>query len=186
MKQCLACWEDIEDDELICHHCGSNQEEVKDYLALVVLKQRKKKIEVPEETPVLDYIFEVDPEVQNDISVGKGLPKKRQQPFAPIAPTTSHPSESGQYQPDKPSWLGTPVATEKQPSTEEKPSVNKTPPSKKPSKAKSIVCPECNKEVPMLKYCKFCGQRLQKECVHCGKIISIRAKFCTGCGKAIK
>ena len=187
MKQCLACWEDIENDELICLQCGSNQEEVKDYLALVVLKQRKKKIDVPKETPVLDYIFEVDPQAQKDITV-KGEPPKREQPFVPVAQSQEHPSQSGHYQPDRPSWLGTPDATSESSTktTPEKkaPISSKTKPGTT-SKAKTIVCPKCSEESPFLKYCKFCGQKLQRECPHCRKILSVKAKFCTGCGESV-
>ena len=56
MKQCLACWEEIEEQEKICQHCGSDQDEVKDYLALVLLKQRKKNITIPEKIAVLDFM----------------------------------------------------------------------------------------------------------------------------------
>ena len=103
-KKCLACWEEIDDGQKICHHCGSDQEDVKDFLALAVLKQQKQKITVPEKTPVLDYIFKVDPETKEEVTIS-GIPNTEGSP-ASAAPATSA------YQPSRPSWLGTPTTNE--------------------------------------------------------------------------
>ena len=171
-KKCLACWEDIDDGQKICHHCGSDQEDVKDFLALAVLKQQKQKITVPKETPVLDYIFKVDPETKEDVTIS-AVPDSSPTPTTPGSP------RSAAYQPARPSWLGTPTA--------ENPIVpaalKDTESTKKDSvKTKTIICPHCFEEVPFKKFCKFCGKNLQKECTNCNKQIKIAAKFCTHCG----
>jgi len=156
MKQCLACWEDIEEQDKICLHCGSNQDEIKDYLALVLLKQRKKKITIPEQTSALDYVIDVDPKTAENITFAK-----------PAAETGDHQARTppgATYQPAKPSWLGSPTA---------------------PSK-KSIKCPNCSDEVSFLKFCKNCGYQLHKVCPNCQKVNSVTSKFCTKCGKSIK
>ena len=83
-NKCLACWEEIDDGQKICHHCGSDQEDVKDFLALAVLKQQKQKISVPEKTPVLDYIFKVDPETKEEVTI-TGVP-----PTSPTSYAVGH------------------------------------------------------------------------------------------------
>lgn len=177
MKQCLACWEDIEEQDKICLHCGSNQDEIKDYLALVLLKQRKKKITIPEQTSALDYVIDVDPKTAEDITFAK-----------PAAETGEHQARTppgATYQPAKPSWLGrptTPKASQQLPQKVRQDS--KSIPTQ--ISEKLIKCPDCSKEVSFLKYCKNCGYQLHKECPHCQKVNSVTSKFCTKCGKSIK
>ncbi len=169
--RCLACWEEIEEGSKICPHCGSDQEDVKDFLALAVLKQQKKKIVVPEKTPILEYIYEVDPEMEKEITVQS---------------TAETETPSSGYKPSRPAWLQIPSTTQEQtPSTQEKPP---TPiPAEQPKTSeKTVICPSCLQEVKILKFCKFCGSKLQKECQNCGKINAITAKFCTGCGHTIE
>jgi len=169
--KCLACWEEIEEGVKICPHCGSNQENVKDFLALAVLKQQKKKITVPEKTPILEYIYEVDPEMKEEITVGS---------------TAETQTPSSTYKPSRPSWLQVPgVAQEKAPSPKEKPPATISTEQPK-STEKTIICPNCSQEVKLLKFCKICGNKLQKECDKCGKINAISAKFCTGCGQKME
>ncbi|MCG3220604.1 MAG: zinc ribbon domain-containing protein, partial [Candidatus Heimdallarchaeota archaeon] len=50
---------------------------------------------------------------------------------------------------------------------------------------KTLICPNCEKEAPLRKFCKHCGNPLQKECPNCNKFNSIKAKFCTACGHDI-
>ena len=169
-KKCLACWEEIEDTEKICHHCGSDQEDVKDFLALAVLKQQNQKITVPEKTPVLDFIFKVDPDAKEEVTFSS----------TPNIPDTK-PSSS--YQAKRPSWLGIPSTTKAVSSQEVAIQDTK---SKDSSTDKIVVCPHCLEEVPFKKYCKFCGKPLQKECTKCKKQVSIAAKFCTHCGYIIE
>ncbi len=171
--KCLACWEEIDDGQKICHHCGSDQEDVKDFLALAVLKQQKKKITVPKKTPVLDYIFKVDPDTKEEVTISADLSS------SPASPTQAAPTSSA-YQPARPTWLGTPVA--------EKPAVptkviDSEEDKKDGIKSKTVVCPHCSEEVPFKQFCKFCGKSLQKECTKCNKQIKIAAKFCTHCGQ---
>ena len=167
---CLACWEEIEEGTKICPHCGSDQENVKDFLALAVMKQQKKKIVVPKETPILEYIYEVDPEMKEEITVSS------------ISQTEK---SSSSYKPSRPSWLQLPGTTQ-----EQTPSIQEKTPSPIPSEQlkisdKTVICPSCSQEVKLLKFCKFCGNKLQKECENCGKINAINAKFCTGCGQSM-
>jgi predicted amidophosphoribosyltransferase len=180
MKQCLACWEEIEDQERICNHCGSDQDEVKDYLALVLLKQRKKKIEIPEQTAVLDYVFDVDPSTAESITVSKTSAGADFQEARPTPGTT--------YKPDSPSWLGRPTTQQtSQPTQSTQPTaVNQKPSTPAVSRKKLIRCPKCSKEVSFLKYCKNCGQQLQRECPSCNIPISVTSKFCTSCGKPVE
>lgn len=177
MKQCLACWEDIEEQDKICLHCGSNQDEIKDYLALVLLKQRKKKITIPEQTSALDYVIDVDPKTAEDITFAK-----------PVAETGDHQARTppgATYQPAKPSWLGSPTAPKaSQQLPQEVRQDSKSIPTQ--ISKKSIECPNCSKEVSFLKYCKNCGYQLHEECPHCQKVNSVTSKFCTKCGKSIK
>ena len=184
MKQCLACWEEIEDQDKVCIHCGSNQDEIKDYLALVLLKQRKKKITIPEKTTALDYVIEVDPSTADSITVDKTAAETGLQPAKPMQTTTYPPTKPMQtttYQPEKPTWLGSPITSQQttnnrkqQPSRPQQPS------------RKTIECPNCSKEVSFLKFCKNCGQQLQQECPECQRINTITSKFCTKCGKPLK
>ena len=175
--KCLACWEPISKDEKICPHCGTDQDDAKDYLALALMKQQKNKIEVPEKTKVLEYIYNVDPESKEEISISSAI----------STPTPSSVSESptaqSSYQPKVPSWLGTPTTkdTPKPPKT----TSLKEKPITKP-KEKTLICPNCEKEAPLRKFCKFCGNPLQKECPECGKFNSVKAKFCTSCGQDIQ
>ena len=185
MKECLGCWEEIEDDEVVCHHCGSNQEEIKDYLALVLLKQNKKKITVPEETPVLNYVFETDPTEKEEISISTTPSEPKQRSF--FSPFRQQPrtQSEGTYKPENPSWLAKPSF----------PNETKTEKPKNSSlddsilselKTKTITCPKCSADVPLLKYCKSCGQKLLRNCPSCNKEIAVTAKFCTGCGMRIE
>jgi hypothetical protein len=169
--KCLACWEPISEEEKICHHCGTDQNDAKDYFALALMKQQKNKVAVPEKTKVLDYIYKVDPQAKEEITVSTEVstptpPSK----FSPPATTSKSPTSQSGYQPQVPSWLGTPKET----STEEI--------KKAKSKEKTLVCPSCEKEAPLRKFCKYCGVPLQKECPNCKKFNSIKAKFCTSCG----
>lgn len=178
MKECLACWEEIEDNETICHHCGSNQEEVKDYLALVLLKQGRRKIDVPTETPVLDYVFDTDPAVKEEISVSISSAPQEPEIAVQRGDTTSRITSNGTYSPEKPSWLASPTDDNQKETLS---------PQKKEMipKSKTISCPKCSKDVPLLQYCKFCGQKLLRTCPNCNKEIQATAKFCTGCGKKV-
>ncbi|MHA1258699.1 MAG: double zinc ribbon domain-containing protein [Candidatus Heimdallarchaeaceae archaeon] len=160
--KCLACWEEIEDGEKVCHHCGSNQEEVKDYLTLAVLKQQKKKVTVPQKTPMLSYLETVDPVLKEEIVVSS----------TEISP----PPQA--YQPERPTWLGTSLATQK-PSSKEL--IPQEPPRKK-TKKKTVKCPNCDKETPDLKFCKYCGYQLNKECPKCGTKVKTNVRFCSECG----
>ena len=170
-SNCLACWEEIEEGTKICPHCGSDQENVKDFLALAVMKQQKKKIVVPKETPILEYIYEVDPEMKEEITVSS------------TAETKAPPSS---YKPSRPEWLQLPGATQEQePSIQEKPS-SPAPAEQPKASDKTVVCPSCSQVVRLLKFCKFCGSKLQKECENCRKINAITAKFCTGCGQKME
>ncbi|TFG10269.1 zinc-ribbon domain-containing protein [Candidatus Heimdallarchaeota archaeon] len=182
MKECLACWEEIEETEDTCPHCGSNQEDVKDYLALVLLKQGKRKISVPKETPVLDYVFETDPAVKEEISLGVVTDiKDKKSPPEPQASSFGIQSD-GTYRPTQPSWLAKPEPVKKE--------VQEAPPTKieekEEDKIKTIKCPNCEKEVKFLGHCKFCGQALLRECPSCKQEISSTAKFCTKCGTKVK
>lgn len=166
--KCLACWEDIPEAARICNHCGSDQKEVKDFFVLALLKQQKRKIVVPEETDVLKYILEVDPEVKSEITItGTAEP----------LPT---------YQPQQPSIMGAIAGQRYSPPT--KPinqPANQQPLPQKP-KEKTLVCPSCKDEVPFRKFCKLCGYQLQRDCHNCGTVNRINAKFCTKCGSAQK
>ena len=195
MKECLACWEEIEDTEQVCPYCGSNQEEVKDYLTLVLLKQGKKKISVPKDTPVLDFILDTDPQMKEEISVSIKSPSqpetKRPTFFAPQVGKQS----DGTYIPEQPSWLAKPAdkdlanqepeqKIQKEKKTTPTPSATTTTASGK--KVKTILCPKCTKEVPFLQYCKYCGQQLTRKCPACNKEIAVTAKFCRGCGTKLE
>jgi len=171
-KKCLACWEEIDDGQKICHHCGSDQEDVKDFLALAVLKQQKQKITVPNKTPVLDYIFKVDPDTEEEVTISAV-------PDSPPTSPTSAASSTSTYQPSRPSWLGTPTTETPIVPTEVKDSEDDK---KETVKTKTVICPHCSEEVPFKKFCKFCGKNLQKECSKCNKQIAIATKFCTHCG----
>ncbi|MBY9001015.1 MAG: zinc ribbon domain-containing protein [Candidatus Heimdallarchaeota archaeon] len=163
--KCLACWEEIKEFDRICHHCGSDQKEVKDYFVLALLKQQKRKIVVPEETDVLQYILEVDPESRKEITItGSSEPLPPYQPIEPSLALTSQ----GQSQPEPMN----------------RPSTLKALPSK--TVEKTLICPSCLEEVPYRKFCKFCGYQLQKECDNCGTINRTAAKFCTKCGQMQK
>ncbi len=166
--KCLACWEDIPEAASICHHCGSDQKEVKDFFVLALLKQQKRKIVVPEETNVLKYILEVDPELKKEITIT----------------SSSEPLPS--YQPQQPSLLGT-ITGQKQ-SSSPKPVNQATPqqPLSQKPKEKTLVCPSCQEEVPFRKFCKLCGFQMQRECPDCGTANRVTAKFCTKCGNALK
>jgi len=180
MKQCLACWENIENQEKICNHCGSNQDDVKDYLALVLLKQRKKKITIPEQTAVLDYVFNVDPETAETITISSSA--------TDLGFKETQPKPGTVYKPDSPSWLGKPITQQVSPQTPQtQPTAVDQKPSIIPIRSKKLIkCPNCSKEVSFLKFCKNCGQQLQRECPNCEKINSITSKFCTICGKSLK
>ncbi|MHA1197922.1 MAG: zinc ribbon domain-containing protein [Candidatus Heimdallarchaeaceae archaeon] len=207
MKECLACWEEIEDTEEVCHHCGSNQEEVKDYLALVLLKQGKRKIDVPKDTPVLDYVFDIDPTTKEQISVAIKSSASSQEPeTATTIPQGSGIQPDGTYKPSRPGWLGRPQAAKdeetkespdgkqddlssKDEETKESPDGKQDDLSSKGqkdgTKVKNISCPKCSEDVPLLQYCKFCGQKLLRNCPNCNKEITLTAKFCTGCGTKV-
>jgi hypothetical protein len=178
--KCLACWEPITENDKICSHCGTDQDNAKDYLTLALMKQQKNKIEVPEKSNVLDYIYKVDPETKKEITVSSSVSV----PTPPSSPRTTAQQSTTQsgYQPQVPSWLGTPD-TQKQISDSQKPS-EPTEPKTKP-KEKTIKCPNCEKDAPFRKFCKHCGNPLQKECPNCQKLNSVKAKFCTGCGQEI-
>ncbi len=180
MKQCLACWEEIEDQEKICNHCGSDQNDVKDYLALVLLKQRKKKITIPEQTAVLDYVIDVDPTTAESITISLSEAEPGYQEAKPTPATT--------YKPESPSWLGKPSSQQvSQQAPRSQPTAVKQEPSAPVVRSKKLIkCPNCSEEVSFLKYCKICGYQLQKECPQCEKINSITSKFCTICGKPFK
>lgn len=186
MKECLACWEEIEDTEVICPYCGSNQEEVLDYLALVVLKQGKRKIEVPTETPVLDYVFDMDPSTEEDISVNIKSPPSHEPQLLPSQVEKPGFKSDGTYIPARPSWLARPIETDDKTIKTESEKVEQEVKDDKPSrvitKSKTISCPSCSKDVPLLQYCKYCGQRLLRNCPKCNKEIVVTAKFCRGCG----
>ena len=159
--KCLACWEEIDEDSLICSHCGSDQNKVKDYFVLALMKQQKRKIAVPSRTEVLEYIMEVDPEAKNEITV------------------TSGSQSLEEYKPSKLSAFGI--------GSKSKPEPQKVKPTQKPSEPtkieKTLLCPTCKEEVPFRKFCKFCGAKLQKECPSCNAINRVTAKFCTKCGE---
>ncbi len=191
MKECLACWEEIDDTEEVCPHCGSKQEEVKDYLALVLLKQGKKKIEVPKETPVLDYVFDIDPETKKDISVAiKSSSSSNQGTESPLS-TNQKPGikSDGKYKPDRPQWLSRPADVISKEIDNDARQVKQEPvvPSikKTADKLKTVSCPNCLEDVPLLKYCKFCGQMLLRECPSCNKEIAVTSKFCRVCGSKL-
>ncbi len=178
MRQCLACWEEIEEQDKICQHCGSDQDDVKDYLALVLLKQRKKKITIPEQTAVLDYVFDVDPDTAESITISKTEADPGYQEAKPTPGTT--------YKPDRPSWLGKPRTQQASQQTPSQPTAVKQEPSTPPIRSKKLIkCPNCSQEVSFLKYCKNCGHQLHRECPNCEKINSITSKFCTICGKPL-
>ena len=173
--KCLACWETISEDEKICHHCGTDQNDAKDYLALALMKQQKNKVAVPEKTKVLDYIYKVDPQAKEEITISTEVSTPKPPSMFGKTSTTSRTatSQSG-YQPQVPSWLGTPK--DKSPIEE---------PKKAKDKEKTLICPGCEQEAPLRKFCKHCGVPLQKECPNCKKLNSIKAKFCTSCGQDI-
>ncbi len=191
MKECLACWEEIEDTEEVCPYCGSKQEEVKDYLALVLLKQGKKKISVPKETPVLDFILDTDPQMEEEISVSIKSPSQPETKRPAIFTSQAGKQSDGTYVPEQPSWLAKPVETDlsnKEPvpkiqkETKTTPVPSSTTIKTTAKKVKTILCPKCGREVPLLQYCKFCGQQLTRNCPACNKEIAVTAKFCRGCG----
>ncbi|MHA1222696.1 MAG: zinc ribbon domain-containing protein [Candidatus Heimdallarchaeaceae archaeon] len=82
------------------------------------------------------------------------------------------------YQPERPTWLGTSLATQK-PSSKEL--IPQEPPRKK-TKKKTVKCPNCDKETPDLKFCKYCGYQLNKECPKCGTKVKTNVRFCSECG----
>ena len=166
--KCLACWEDIPETSKICDHCGSDQKEVKDFFVLALLKQQKRKIVVPEETDVLKYVLEVDPESRKEITI------------------TGSSEPLPAYEPQRPSTLG--AITGQRQSSPPKPAnqPNSQQPLPQTPKEKTLVCPSCQDEVPFRKFCKFCGFQLQRECPDCATINRITAKFCTKCGNALK
>jgi len=51
--KCLACWEEIDDDTKICPHCGSDQEQVKEFLEIAILRQQP---EGKEDSEVINYL----------------------------------------------------------------------------------------------------------------------------------
>ncbi|NPD88657.1 MAG: zinc ribbon domain-containing protein [Asgard group archaeon] len=185
--KCLACWEPISEEEKICHHCGTDQNNAKDYLALALMKQQKNKVAVPEKTKVLDYIYKVDPEAKEEITISSSVstlttPSSSKPQIA--APVSKTPSTQSGYQPQVPSWLGTPspkALAEISKEAKEQPKVK----TKAKQKEKTLICPNCEKEAPLRKFCKHCGNPLQKECPKCNKSNSIKAKFCTACGQNI-
>ncbi|MHA1419030.1 MAG: double zinc ribbon domain-containing protein [Candidatus Heimdallarchaeaceae archaeon] len=166
--KCLACWEDMPEATRICNHCGSDQKEVKDYFVLALLKQQKRKIVVPEETDVLKYILEVDPESKNEITITGNA-----EPLPPYQPQKSSllGSITGQRQNPPPKPIGQPIIQQ---------------PSPQKPKEKTLVCPSCQDEVPLRKFCKFCGFQLQRDCNSCGTANRVTAKFCTKCGSVQK
>ncbi|MHA1551559.1 MAG: double zinc ribbon domain-containing protein [Candidatus Heimdallarchaeaceae archaeon] len=166
--KCLACWEDIPEAVRICHHCGSDQKEVKDFFVLALLKQQKRKIVVPEETDVLKYILEVDPESRKEITITG----------------SSEPLPS--YEPQKPSLLGTLTGQRQKSPPRPVNQPNSQQPLPQKPKETTLICPSCQDEVPFRKFCKFCGFQLQRECSDCATVNRITAKFCTKCGNALK
>ncbi|MCE7743246.1 MAG: zinc ribbon domain-containing protein, partial [Candidatus Heimdallarchaeota archaeon] len=95
----------------------------------------------------------------------------------------------GTYKPSSPGWLARPQAA-KEEEIRESPEAKQDSPSSKDQKAgiklKNISCPKCSEDVPLLQYCKFCGQNLLRNCPTCNKEITTTAKFCTGCGTKIE
>ncbi|MHA1953885.1 MAG: zinc ribbon domain-containing protein [Candidatus Heimdallarchaeaceae archaeon] len=185
--KCLACWEPISEEDKICPHCGTDQDNAKDYLTLALMKQQKNKIEVPEKTIVLDYIYKVDPEAKEEITVSSSVsdPTPPASSASQTASTISKsPTSKTGYQPQVPSWLGTPSpkALEEFSKDKKEQAEAKT---KAKKKEKTILCPNCEREAPLRKFCKHCGNPLQKECPNCNKFNSIKAKFCTACGQDI-
>ncbi|MHA2358245.1 MAG: zinc ribbon domain-containing protein [Candidatus Heimdallarchaeaceae archaeon] len=192
--KCLACWEPISEDDKICSHCGTDQQDAKDYLVLALMKQQKKKVSVPESNRILDYVSEVDPDIKDEITISS------------IVPSTVPSQDQSKYQPTTPPWLGLPSSQTSQqaPSApvrqQTKPKIGtiKCPNCSEeiqPKKfckycgyklpqdiSKKVICPNCSQEVQLKKFCKFCGETLQKECPECKATLSIRAKFCTKCG----
>ena len=183
--KCLACWEPISEEDKICPHCGTDQDNAKDYLTLALMKQQKNKIKVPEKTKVLDYIYKVDPESKEEITVSSSVsvptPPSSSESQT-VSPVSKSPTSQTGYQPQVPSWLGTPSA--KALSETPKDTTIQPKPKTKP-KEKTLICPNCEKEAPLRKFCKHCGNPLQKECLNCNKFNSIKAKFCTACGHDI-
>ncbi len=181
--KCLACWEPISDDEKICHHCGTDQSDAKDYLALALMKQQKNKVAVPEKTKVLDYIYKVDPQAKEEITISSEVSTPTPPSASRVPASQSSASQSG-YQPQVPSWLGTPSPKALEDFTKEKKEQVQAKAAAK-KKEKTLICPSCEKEAPLRKFCKHCGSPLQKECPNCNKFNSIKAKFCTSCGHDI-
>ncbi len=190
MKECLGCWEEIEDDQEICHHCGSKQEEVKDYLALVLLKQSKKKIDVPKESPVLEYVSNVDPTIGETISTSIKPSKPKKSRFFPALNQKAGTQQDGVYSPERPGWLARPPdqkdTDNEKPKELVEPDKSKSIEKKPRTKPKTIACPKCSEDVPLLQYCKLCGHKLLRNCPKCNKEIAVTAKFCTGCGTKVE
>lgn len=53
------------------------------------------------------------------------------------------------------------------------------------SNKNTIVCPNCNNEVPKGKFCSKCGSVLQNLCPKCGTKLHAEANFCHECGEKL-
>ena len=176
--KCLACWEDIEEGEKICHHCGSVQEDVKDFLTLALLSQQKKKI-TAEKSPILEYVMKVDPSLNEDVTISSAASVSTQE--QPVG------RRQESYSPSRPNWLGAPATTQPQPDVTPATTTPAATPATTSSKTeKTIKCPECERDVPVRKFCKYCGTQLQKPCSKCEKLNSYKARFCTSCGETFE
>lgn len=52
---------------------------------------------------------------------------------------------------------------------------------------KAVICPKCNEvNEAGSKFCKKCGEPLQKVCVNCGHVLDAGSEFCPQCGVRVR
>ncbi|MHA1685012.1 MAG: zinc ribbon domain-containing protein [Candidatus Heimdallarchaeaceae archaeon] len=167
--KCLACWRDISEQDKNCPFCGTNQEEMKSFLALSLMIQ-KGKIESGEiKGSFVDFLEKVDPTKTKEIKE-KMKKAETKQPVSPYVPTQLSPLQP---------YTPIPVGNQKSSENISKPIITQD------AKLPTVICPKCNNEVKLRKYCKYCGNQLLIECLQCGAEVKATYKFCPKCGAEI-
>ncbi len=166
--KCYACFNEIVKGESICSNCGTNQEDLHDFLTLSILYQQKKEINIPEDTNIYNYLVSIDPSLKEKLMTisteGSSYPSP--QPTLQGQSQTQYSSSSLSKQDEKP-YI--PIKGDEKPITT--------------SSESMINCPNCGLEIrKQAKFCKFCGEKMVKECNNCGHQNRSQAKFCTKCG----
>lgn len=165
--KCYACFNEIVKGESICSHCGTNQEDLHDFLTLAILYQQKKEADIPENTNTYKYLVSIDPSLKEKIITTS----VRESSYTPPQSTLqeqkqTHYSPSSSNHSEK-TYI--PITEDQIPLTTTSETI--------------IQCPNCGSEIQKkANFCKFCGEKVKKECNNCGYQNKGKAKFCTKCG----